>query len=72
MSRFPNTRMAFARLFANLSICALPATEKACIGVGFGYADLLLSRAHTISKKGQYWRVEDDECKAHQQQGEGE
>lgn len=59
MSRFPNTRMAFARIFANLSICALPASERGCLDVAFSYADLLHQRAHTIWTKGQNWKADD-------------
>lgn len=52
VSRFPITRMALARIFANLSICALPAYEKGCLDVGFAFVDLLHNRAKTIKDKG--------------------
>jgi hypothetical protein len=59
MSRFPRTRFAFARIFVNLAICALPSSERYCLDVGFGFADLLKIRANTIRIKGQDWRHED-------------
>jgi len=59
MSRFPNTRMALARIFANLTICALPKSETACLDVAFGFYDLLQQRAHTIKVKGQQWKAEE-------------
>lgn len=55
-TRFPLTRFAFARIVANLAIVALPASERACIDVGFSFADLLKIRANTIKVKGQDWR----------------
>ncbi|PDT15886.1 hypothetical protein CO670_15435 [Rhizobium sp. J15] len=59
MSKFPLTRFALARVFANLAICALPASERYCLDVGFGFADLLKIRANTIKIKGQNWRHAD-------------
>lgn len=60
LSRFPRTRFALARVFANLAICALPASERYCIDAGFGFADLLKIRANTIRVKGQEWRALED------------
>lgn len=57
-TRFPVTRMAFARVFANLAILALPKEERACIDVGFGFADLLKYRTATIRAKGQDWKAD--------------
>ncbi len=57
MTRFPNTRMALARLFANLAVCALPASETACRDVAIKLAWLTKIRANTIKIKGQHWRV---------------
>lgn len=58
-TRFPNTRMALARLFANLAILAIPLSERYCLSVGFEFAGLLKERAHTIKVKGQHWKVEE-------------
>lgn len=51
MSRFPNTRLALARLFANLAICCLPMSERGCIDTGFAFADLLLHRATSVREQ---------------------
>lgn len=59
LSRFPLFRLALARIFANLAICALPASERYCLDVGFGFADLLKIRANTIRVKGQSWHHSD-------------
>jgi hypothetical protein len=56
---FPNTRMALARLFANLMILSLPRTERHCLSQAFDLADLLKARAQTIKIKGQYWKVDE-------------
>lgn len=57
MTRWPNTRMALARIFANLALCALPMEERACLDVGFSFADLLKHRAQTILAKGSRWKA---------------
>lgn len=59
MSRFPNTRFALARIFANLTLCALPRSETGCLDVGFAFYDLLKQRAYTIKIKGQDWKADD-------------
>ena len=48
MTRFPYARMALARIFANLAICALPSQERGALDAGFSFADLLKHRATTI------------------------
>lgn len=48
MTRFPYTRLAIARLFANLALVALPKEERGCLDLGFTFADLLKHRAFTI------------------------
>ena len=58
-SRFPLTRMAIARVFANLTVCALPLSERACLEKAINLADHLYARAYTIKEKGQSWRSSD-------------
>lgn len=48
---FPYTRIAFARIFANLAILVLPREERGCIDVGFGFADLLKHRASDFCQR---------------------
>ena len=43
--------MGLARLFANLSLVALPLNERGCLDVGFAYVDLLKHRSATIREK---------------------
>lgn len=57
MSRLPNTRFALARVFANLTIMALPKNERFCLDAAFSLADLLLNRAVTIRKMWQDWNA---------------
>ncbi|MDM9619113.1 hypothetical protein [Rhizobium sp. S96] len=71
MSRFPNTRMAVARLLANMSICALPTSERVCIDVASYYSDLLRIRAQTIREKGQHWRFEGEQPSPAAERAEG-
>lgn len=58
MSRFPYTRMSLAKIFANLTLLAIPRTETACLDVGFAFYDLLKARTYTIKVKGQEWKAE--------------
>lgn len=51
MTRFPLFRIGLARLFANLSLVALPLNERGCLDVGFAYVDLLKHRSATIREK---------------------
>jgi len=53
-----NTRMALARLFAALSVIALPANESYLHDIGFRFLDDLKQRARTIRIKGKDWRAE--------------
>lgn len=51
MTRFPMTRFAWARIFANLSILCIPKEERGCLDVGFVFADLLLHRFTQIKEQ---------------------